>query len=150
MIQMIKIANWLIEVNVEKTQEFYNKDLDLCNCLYCNNFVAACKHFNASVLDLFRKLGINPAKPAHLSEFPINEDGNRKYLGQYHLVGRVVKGELCTFSNFKKSNTIEIENFKFGFSEDLEFVPKNFPSPVVQLDYDANIPWVLNNNLEFD
>lgn len=86
--QMIKIAKWLIEVNVVKTREFYNKDLEVCDCLYCDNFVEACKNLKPSVIDVFRKLGINPAKPAHLSEFPSEEDGKRIYIGQYHLVGR--------------------------------------------------------------
>lgn len=142
--QMIKMANWLIEVNADKTREYYNNNLKVCSCLYCNNFVEASKFFKTSVLDVFRKLAINPEKPAHLSEFPTEEDRIRTYMGNYHLVGEVLGGELCTFSNFNETNTIKIENFTFGFSGDLEFVPEDFSSPIVQLNFVAEIPWVLD------
>ncbi|PLS17011.1 hypothetical protein CVD28_14340 [Bacillus sp. M6-12] len=148
MLETIKIENWLIEVNVDKTLEFYRKDLNICSCLGCNNFVEACKYIKTPVLDVFRKLGINPAKPAHLSEFPTMEDGVRQYIGSYHFVGRVFEGEMSTLSNSNETNTFEIENFAFGFSVDLEFVPEDFPSPVVQLDFDAYIDWVLDDNLD--
>jgi hypothetical protein len=58
----------------------------------------------------------------------------------------MLEGELSIFSNFNKSNTFEIENFTFGFAADLEFVPNNFPTPIVQLNFDANISWVLHEN----
>ena len=146
MLQQIRIGKWLLEVYIDKTREFYNKDTEVCNCLYCKNYVEAYKYLKTSVSDIFNKLGIHPAKPANLSEFPTEEAGTRLYIGNYHLVGRVLEGELCTFSNFNEMNTFEIENFTFGFSEDLEFVPEGFPPPVLQLSFNANIPWVLKEN----
>ncbi|MEH7308986.1 hypothetical protein [Neobacillus drentensis] len=53
---------------------------------------------------------------------------------------------MCTSSNFNETNTIEIENFTVGLSEDLEFVPEGLPNPVLQLGFEANISWVLNEN----
>lgn len=146
MLQQIRIGKWLLEVYIDKTREFYNKDIDVCNCLYCKNYVEAHKYLKTSVSDIFNKLGIHPAKPANLSEFLTEEAGTRLYIGNYHLVGKVLEGELCTFSNFNEMNTFEIENFTFGFSEDLEFVPEGFSPPVLQLSFDANIPWVLKEN----
>jgi len=146
MLQQIRIGKWLIETDIEKTREFYKKDITVCTCLYCKNYVEACKYLKTSVLDVFTKLGINPTKPAHLSEFPTEEAGTRLYLGHYHLVGRVLEGELCTDTNFNEKNTIEVDNFTVGFSEDLEFVPEGFPNPVLQLSFEANIPWVQSEN----
>jgi hypothetical protein len=146
MLQQTRIANWLLEVDVEKTREFYNKGTEMCNCLYCNNFVEACKHWDASVASIFNSTGINPAMPGHLSVYSTMEDGKHDYIGNYHLVGTVLEGELCTTSNWKDTNTVQIKNFTFGFSTELDFVPKGFPTPVLQLEFVANIPWVLENN----
>ncbi|OAH53918.1 hypothetical protein AWH48_11665 [Domibacillus aminovorans] len=143
---MIKIAKWLIEVNVDKIREFYNKDLKICNCLSCNNFVEACKYLKTPVLDVFKKLGINPAKPAHLSEFPTMKDGLRQYIRSYHFVGEVLEGEMSTNSNSNETNTFGIEHFSFGFSEEIEFLQEDFPSPVVQLDFDVYVSWVFNES----
>jgi hypothetical protein len=147
MLHQIKIGKWLLEADIHKTREFYNKDITVCNCLYCKNYVEACKNLKSSVSDIFNKLGINPAVPAHLSELPSKEDGTRLYLGEYYLVGRVLDGELCTFNNFN-DNTFEIENFTVGFSKDLEFVPEEFPTPSLELSFEAIIPWVLNESPE--
>ena len=146
MLQRIGIEKWLVEVDRDKTEDFYNKDIEVCDCLYCKNYVEACKYLNTSVSDIFSKLGIQPTKPVHLSEFPTEKAGTRLYIGDYHLVGRLVEGELCTSSNFNEMNTFQIENFTFGFSEDLEFVPDGFPTPVIQLSFEATIPWVLTEN----
>jgi len=146
MLQHIRIGKWLIEADIDKTREFYSKDISVCNCLYCKNYVEACKNLRTSASDVFTKLGINPAKTAHLSELPTEEARTRLYLGHYHLVGRVLEGELCTDTNFNEKNTIEVTNFTVGFSEDLEFVPEEFPNPVLQLSFDAKIPWVLKEN----
>jgi len=144
MLKQIRIANWLLEVDIDKTREFYNKGINVCSCLDCNNFVEACKHLDTSVANLFNELGINPAMPAHLSEFPTEETMTRLYIGNYHLVGKVLEGELSTLSNWNETNTTEIKNFIFGFSDDLEFVPGDFPNPVLQLDFEADIPWVID------
>ncbi|MCZ2258441.1 hypothetical protein [Sporosarcina sp. G11-34] len=66
------------------------------------------------------------------------------YIGNYHLVGRVLTGELCTMSNWNDTNTVQIKNFTFGFSKELELVPNGFQNPVLQLDFEAHIPWVLD------
>ncbi|MCM3163394.1 hypothetical protein [Metabacillus litoralis] len=144
MLQQIRLANWLLEVDIIKTREFYKEGINVCSCLYCNNFVDACKHLDSSVADVFNKLGIDPAMPAHLSQFPTIETMRRLYTGHYHLVGRVLEGELSTSSKWNETNTIEIKNFIFGFSEDLEFVPGSFPNPVLQLEIEAEIQWVLD------
>ncbi|MFF2875028.1 hypothetical protein ACFVR2_01770 [Gottfriedia sp. NPDC057991] len=148
MLQQIRIGKWLIEVDIDRTREFYNKDIEVCNCLYCKNYLVATKFFNPTVNDIFEKLGINSVKPAHLSEFPTEVKARRLYLGNYYFVGRVLEGELCTNSNFNKTNTIEIENFIIGFSKELEFLPEALPIPVLQLSFKANIPWILEEDPE--
>lgn len=72
------------------------------------------------------------------------EKGIRKCIGSYHLVGKLLKGELSTLSTWNDTNTSEIKHFIFGFSNELQFVPEGFSNPVLQLDFEADIPWVLD------
>lgn len=148
MLQQIRIEKWLLEIDPIKTREFYSKDMDVCNCLYCLNYVESTKLLKTPISDIFNELGILPEKPAHLSDFPSEEVGTRIYMGDYHFVGRVLEGELCTVSNFNEMNTIQVENFTLGFTEELVFVPEEFPSPVLQLSFESNMPWVLKENQE--
>ena len=150
-LQNVKIANWLLEVDTEKTREFYRNDqgADECNCLYCHNFVEAIKSLDTNVLQLFQRLGIRLEKPAHLSDIPISDDKMiRYYVGNYHLVGRVLEGEVSTLSTWDETNTLQINNFRMGFSEQFEFGPKNLSAPILQLDFETDLPWVLEEEPE--
>lgn len=146
--KQLSIMKWLLEIEVDKTRAFYSKDIDLCDCLYCENYMEACKHINSSAMEIFTTLGINPLKPSHLSEFGEIEDGLRLYIGSYHIVGKLVKGAYCTDSVWNETNTVEIGDFTFGFDKDLLFVHDEFPRPVLQLRFEARIPWVLDKKPE--
>lgn len=58
--KQIRLLKWLIEVDQDKTKEFYSKDIELCDCLYCENYMEACMHIEPSILELFTAVGINP------------------------------------------------------------------------------------------
>lgn len=142
--KQIRLLNWLIEVDVGKTKEFYEKDLELCHCLYCENYMEAVKYVAPSIIEVFTTLGINPSKPSHLSEFGELEDGLRLYIGSYHLVGRLVEGEFCTDSEWNDTNTAGVNNFTFGFKKEVSLVHNELQQPILQLDFEARIPWVLS------
>ncbi|WP_019155215.1 hypothetical protein [Robertmurraya massiliosenegalensis] len=141
--KQIHFMKWKLEVDIDKTKEIYGGEMELCHCLYCQNYMDACKHIDRELLGLFDMLGIDPAKPSHLSEFGEVEKGQRLYIGSYHLVARLMEGEYCTDSDWNKLNTAEMRNFTFAFEKELMFVPNGFPEPVVQLGFEARIPWVL-------
>ena len=145
-LEKVRIEKWLLEVDTEKTRELYKKGVDVCDCLYCKNFVESCKYINPSVNKLLKKLEINPTMPAHLTPFEMEETMTMPYAGHYHISGRVLEGELVTPTTWNESNTVEIGNFTFGFSNELEFLPKNFPSPILQIDFVADIPWIIEEN----
>ncbi|MFK4998439.1 hypothetical protein ACI2OX_17275 [Bacillus sp. N9] len=70
--------------------------------------------------------------------------GLRLYIGSYHIVGKLVEGEYCTNSEWNDTNTAKNKNFLFGFEKDIMFLHNDFPHPALQLDFEARIPWVLN------
>ncbi|GEN89800.1 hypothetical protein MKY30_08150 [Oceanobacillus sp. FSL W8-0428] len=80
--KQIRLMKWLLEVDLYKTEKFYTKDIEICDCLYCRNFIEASKHFNPAIIEVFTGLGINLSKPSHLSEFGEQEDGLRLILGE--------------------------------------------------------------------
>ncbi|GGA74807.1 hypothetical protein [Ornithinibacillus halotolerans] len=146
--KLIRLLNWSLEVDVGKTKEFYEKDIELCKCLYCKNYMEAVKYIDPSIIEVFTALGINPSKPSHLSEFGEMENGLRLYIGSYHLVGNLIEGEYCTDSDWTDTNTSIIGNFTFGLGKELVFVHDELPRPVLQLDFEARIYWVLNEKPE--
>lgn len=139
----LKIANWLLELDSNQTQKFYAKGVDICNCAYCSNFTASAGRMSSKFIALLAALGIDPKMPAELSEFPSNEEGLHTYLGFYHFTGTIIEGELTTSSTWKESNTLKLDNFTIGFSTELMFVPEDFPAPVLQLEFEVDLPWVL-------
>nr|WP_144922842.1 hypothetical protein [Paenibacillus bovis] len=146
--ETIKFEKWLLKVDLHKTRDFFMKDVEICRCIYCENYMEACKQFDTTLMDAFSTLGINPFKPSHLSEFGAGADGLRLYIGSYHLVGNLVDGVYCSDSNWNAGNTVKVENFTFGFSKELQFVHKELEHPVLQLDFEALIPWILNQGPE--
>lgn len=144
----IELLKWMLEINLDKTRDLFCKNIETCHCLYCENYIEASKFFEPAVMEVFHALGINASKPSHLSEFGEIENGLYLYMGSYHLVGKLIEGEYCTDSKWKDNNTARVENFTFGFNQELTFVHDDFPKPVLQLDFEARIPWVLSEKPE--
>lgn len=114
----------------------------LCDCLYCLNFYEAMKSRSEIELQFFNRLGINPSQCNHLSHFDPQENGLYFYIGCYHMVGKVSNKTPLEIIN--SDGAIEISNnLHIGFSNDLEFVPGGFTRPVLQLDFEIEVPWVL-------
>ena len=140
--QTIKINDWILEIDVEETKKQYLKKWDLCDCLYCLNFYEAMKSRSEIELQFFNRLGINPSQCNHLSHFDPQENGLHFYIGCYHIVGKVSHKTPLEIIN--SDDAIEISNnLHIGFSNDLEFVPGGFTRPVLQLDFEIEVPWVL-------
>ena len=72
------------------------------------------------------------------------DDYNHLYMGFYHLVGEIVKKPNEDVEKWNDSNIIKIDNVNFIFSEELDLVPEKFPQPVIQLEFEVILPWLLN------
>ncbi|WP_062105521.1 hypothetical protein [Bacillus niameyensis] len=138
----INLFDWVLEVDMKKTKEYYDKDIDLCDCLYCENFKESTKRFDPRIMEMFFSLGINPSKPSPLSEFGEIKDGLHLYVGSYPIVGHLVEGKYCSNSVWNEANTVGIENFTFGFGKEISLVHDDLPKPVLQLEFEVLIPWI--------
>ncbi|MFJ7826640.1 hypothetical protein [Psychrobacillus sp. NPDC096623] len=148
----IKVGSWDIEIDVNRTKEFY-KNYHLitegCSCDFCANYVLACDIFSQDIMNIFNLLGIDPRKEGEVSEYMENEDGTHLYGGFYHVVGRIIKGPNLWVPTKKGSEVssptfINYKGIEIGFSNDLVLVPEDFPTPVIQFEFQMNVPWLLN------
>ncbi len=60
------------------------------------------------------------------------------YIGFYHLVGRIIeKAERKDYTPLDDKRAV-------AFTDKNDLLSKDFPQPAIQLDFDAWIPWVLD------
>ncbi|WP_284640785.1 hypothetical protein [Paenibacillus silviterrae] len=149
--KQIIISDWILEVDVKATREYYQchpKITDGCDCIYCKNFVAAVELMPQDVASFFESLGIDPTKEGEVSEYCENTDGTHLYGGFYHVVGNIINGPDCWVNtdsevNHLSSNLLEISGFSFGFTYTISLLPADFPKPAIQLEFQGNVPWIL-------
>lgn len=142
--ERIKLGPWVIDVDVSRTKRFYEEFhfiTEDCSCSYCANYILACEKFPPEIKNLFDSLGINPCKEREVSEFMENDDGTHLYHSFYHIVGRVIEGPKL---DEKETSTYNLTGFEIGFTENIDLVPEKFPRPTLQIEFEMNIPWVLD------
>ncbi|MGE8037646.1 hypothetical protein [Lysinibacillus sp. NPDC093692] len=150
--KQITIGSWTIEVDVNKTKEFYRKHhliTEGCDCDFCANFVLACDKFPPAIKELFNLLGIDPRKEGEVSEYMENKDGTHLYGAFYHIVGRIIEGPKLwmpteegsevSSPTFEKYYGVEL-----GFCEGLSLFFEGLPIPTIQFEIQMNIPWLLS------
>ena len=146
----LKIGSWVIEVDVNKTKAFYDKQPLITqdwDSVFEENYVLACETFPQEVRVLFNSLGIDPRKQGEVNEYEKHEDGFHIYGGFYFIVGKIISGpdfwvntEEGSMPNFETINGVQI-----AFTDELAMTPdKDLPKPVIQLEFQLNVPWLLN------
>lgn len=149
--ERIHIDGWTIDIDKNKTKRFYDslKVEENCNCNYCKNYIVNCNDFSENILGFFNMLGIDPKKEGEFMEF--ESDSNKHlYMGFYHLVGRIINKPNRNLDKWNDVNTITIDNINFTFSEELNLVPKNFPKPIIQLNFEVILPWLMEEKSEYN
>lgn len=146
MLKNINIIDWKLEIDFSRTQQYYanHKKEDDCECASCNNYRANCKHLSSQLLEFFQSLGIDPSKEGEFMEFGQSKDGKVIYMRFYHVVGRILDGPDYVDDKWEKLNLLKIDQYEFGFSsKELSFIPKDFPLPVIQLEFTSILPWII-------
>ena len=155
---IFKLGESIIDIDVEKTREFYrtaNIITDGCTCDGCRNYVKATQYFPKNVQELFDEWGIDLNKAAEIWAICGFDNGKvLLYGGFYHVCGKLLtdtdvwcakqNDKINTLKKREKSLMYEIEkNYSIGFTEDCDLLEENFPAPVIQLEIDFCVPWVL-------
>jgi hypothetical protein len=146
----LKIGSWIIEVDVNKTIAYYDKQpliTEEWDSVFEENYVLACETFPQEVKELFNSLGIDPRKQGEVNEYEENQDGSHIYGGFYFIVGNIISGpdfwihtEEGSIPNFETINNIQI-----AFTDELAMTPdEDLPKTVIQLEFQIKVPWLLN------
>lgn len=142
-----------IDVNFSQTQEFYAKEYTIvCDCAGCQNFAKAILHLPEDVKTFFSQFGVDPAKPASLSAIHSYDGNETWYEGFYHICGEILSGKnpwIPVTKNQKLLNeeySIHLSNdFSIYFTEECILVDEDFPTPVIQMVFTGNFPWVIDD-----
>jgi hypothetical protein len=149
----IQCGRWLVSCDVEATRRAYTAvaqgSAEECGCNTCQNFaVQRARVYPATTLALFDSLGIQPDREAEVSHFARLESGLHFYGGWFHFMGSIVSGadaaKQISENRWQSDLENETEDFSLGFTSMTHLVRKPFEGfPLVQLEFNANIPWVL-------
>ena len=150
---IFEFGTFKVDVDVERTRRFYETVEDQlgCECAGCRNFRKAYPLLPDAVQAFFRQLGVDIGKPAEATAYN-SYDGNLTfYDGFYHICGTILEGREPFIQVDKrhfqldKNMTINLTPDYFAyFTSKCGLVDEDFPTPVIQLEIQGNIPWVLD------
>lgn len=146
--------DWQFEVDSELTRKTYEKALggnsEGCSCNHCRNYRQQKESvFPKEIKSLFDNLGIDYRKESEAYETHRLENGLYNYGGWFHFAGKIVDGENCEKlidENHYRNELVEInKDFSIGFTNgnDLSFFDKEVE--LVQVEFEASIPWLIEN-----
>jgi hypothetical protein len=157
---IVKYKDWVFEVDKELTEQTYADVLaggaDSCRCDDCKNYVAYRDNiFPIEILELFAELGIDYRKEVEITVFEVKPNGLHHIMGWFHFKGYVLSGKdyrVPIHGTIHSGYTFDLtkihENLSIGFAEgnDLTFFKDR--EDLVQIQFAANIPWVIDKSLE--
>lgn len=143
-----------IDVDLERTQQWYAAQslsgIDDCNCAGCRNYRAAIGQFPREIREFLEKLGIDPAFPAEMTAY-VSKNHVTYYQGFFHLCGTVQEGKEPFVQVAPKAFQVHPDYFldlgggcKAFFSNHIGLLREDFPRPVIQVELDLYLPWVLD------
>lgn len=148
-----QIGRWSIRFDPELTRQLYARaSVMACECRDCANFRAAGEGaFSPPFLHLLHQLAIDPGKPAELCHCGSSGEAMPTQ-GWFHFVGHLDGGADAWQRTSETTHHLDAEPFpgmtSIGFTARLSQVPEPFQGlPLVQLEFEAIVPWVAANPL---
>lgn len=155
--EAVTFGRWRLMVDPDATRLAYAR-LDQrwprsagCDCSGCLNFRAQLDGvYPAAVRALFTRVGVQPGDEIELAEYGPLDSERHKYAGWFHIVGKVESGRDVHHDDIPGQPTgFDVEqvadHFWLGFSEWTALVQMPFKGvPLLQFDFAADVPWILN------
>jgi len=136
-------GSFSIDVDVEQTRKYYTESprtlTEGCDCILCRNFLAAYDSLDHEIHRFFDSLGVDIRKAGDMTTMHGDRERNILYYqGLCHVCGRIVDGcsKECEY----------LPAFKVFFTTKCALVERSFPSPVLQMEVDMEVPWVMGGN----
>jgi hypothetical protein len=150
----ISIKGWEIEIDLEKTHQYYSKlnedDLLTC-CVYCRNYYYGIGKSSDTLIDFFNILGIVPEKTVHLSELTKLDNGKHLYDADYLLCGNILVKPI-EVESISENGTLVIKPIELTDGISFHFSSKRpsyinsdiCPQPLLILQIVCEVPWVID------
>ena len=142
-------GHYIVDIDPDQTKRFYNQKqiLGECPCAGCRNFEKAIDTLSTDILNFFESLGVDIRKAAEWAASHTNKDGKIFYTGFCHISGKILQGD----SAERRAHMVQIlDDLQISFQNDCHLLEKDFPSPVIQLEFVLFIPWVLSEENPYD
>ena len=155
---LIQFGCFKADVDVEKTRQFYRHApivSETCSCDGCRNFEKAVQFLPAQVKDFFDSLGVDMRKVCECYTLSENTDGTVLYGGFYHICGTLIEGESAwrmegeNTKLWDRKEAFELApGFCISLQSDIDLPEEGFPQPIIQLEFTADIPWLIEGKRE--
>ena len=156
-ITTLSYQKWKLAVDKELTQNTYatvaGSSADACVCNDCKNYIAYREQvFPAEIRTLFTELGIDYRKEVETFRYEILPNGLHHIAGWFHFKGQVLAGPNYQEPLPSGGHTIHLthitDTFAIGFAEGSSLAYFEDKAGLVQVEFEAHIPWVLDKALE--
>jgi len=147
--ETIDFHGWRFTVESGRTRQAYadseSRGAQDCSCAYCRNLVAQrSREYPRELLGFLKSVGVDPFKEAEVYELGPAGDGYTLIGGWWHFIGAVeIEGEPVFLEPDPSSRSREWNVLFLGQKADLKLntLP---PAPLIQVEFTAKLPWVLN------
>ena len=156
---LFELGDYILDIDVERTRAFYGQAkaiTDGCNCQGCRNYAAWVETLSEEPKYILERMGVQLEKTPEVYVNCPNDDHTLFYGGFYHLCGRIVHGKEPWRQVAEDGRTFDedafislAKNYMVAFTEDIALLEKGFPTPVIQMEIMANIPFVLPEKCDY-
>lgn len=150
---LFELGSYILDIDVDRTRAFYKqapKITESCDCQGCRNYVQWAETLSAEPKYTLERMGILLEKSPEVYVNCPNQDGTLFYGGFYHLCGKIIQGKDAWYKIEQDTKSLDestlvslTQQFQIAFSEYVALLEKDFPSPVIQMEISANLPFVL-------
>ncbi|QOG04251.1 hypothetical protein [Flavobacterium sp. MDT1-60] len=155
--EIVQFKDWRFEVDKTLTLETYSSvnggGADSCPCSDCKNYIQNRENvFPEEVKTLFLNLGVDYNKEVEICSLQILPNGLHHIAGWFHFKGKIIDGKNCKKDIENEAFHIELtsigNNFSIGFCEQSSLTFFKNKNGLIQVEFEAHIPWVINKSLE--
>ena len=156
---LFEFGTYILDIDIERTRTFYDYAkaiTDGCDCQGCRNYAQWAKKLSVEPKYVLESMGVLLEKSPEVYVNCPNEDGTLFYGGFYHLCGKIISGKNPWKVIGERSKALDEdtfvplgESFQVSFTEDIALLEKDFPTPVIQMEISASIPFVLSEKCDY-
>ena len=156
---LFELGCYVLDIDVERTKAFYARAEMItagCKCQGCRNYEQWATSLSSEPKCVLERMGVLLEKTPEMYVNGPNHDGTLFYGGFYHLCGTIVRGKDSLTDIEVNKNAFDegafvslTKDFKVAFTDNIALLEKEFPTPVIQMEVLANIPFVLTEHCDY-